>query len=51
MLTQATVALPKDLMNTLVLLTMPLASCDADASAKSQMTEKVMLHLILIILN
>ena len=40
-----------DLMNTLVLLTMPLASHGVDAGAKCQMTEKVMLHLILIILN
>ena len=39
-----------DLMNTVVLMTVPLSSYDADASGKKyQMTEKVMLLLILII--
>ena len=40
-----------DLINTMVLLTMPLTSHDAAVSAMCQMTEKVKLHLILIILN
>ena len=40
-----------DIMNTMVLLTMPLALHASDASAKCQMTEKLMLYLSLIILN
>ena len=39
------------LMNTMVLLTIPWALCDADAIAKFHMTETVMLQLILSILN
>ena len=38
-------------MNTVVLLTIPLASHDVEASARCQMTQKVMLYLILIILT
>ena len=40
-----------DLMNTVMLLTMPLASHDTYASSKSHTSEKVILHVILIILN
>ena len=40
-----------DLMNTIMLCIMPFALHDADASAKLSMTEKVMLHIILIITN
>ena len=40
-----------DLMNTMVLLTMLFTLHDADASAKCQMTQKIKLHLILMILN